>query len=316
MLWIVLLALAGALLVYSALLLVIPVSDRETVAGRIEKYMGTSNLDEIQEQVFREKLEKAQKERRSSPRLASKELADFLGMAGVKLSATEFLYGWLGVTFLPPALILILRGNPVTALAFGIVGFILPPFLVERSRKKRQQEFNRQLGEALVVIGNSLKAGFTFQQAMEGVAKDMQPPLSTEFAVAIREMHYGVSFSDALRHMVKRVKNPDLELMVSAVLTSAQVGGNLVDILDVISLTIRDRIRIKQEIRVLTAQGRMSGLIIGLLPVFIILALMVINPAYFTDFFASRIGRIMLLISVVMEGIGFFIINKIVDIEY
>ena len=115
--------------------------------------------------------------------------------------------------------------------------------------------------------------------------------------------------------MVERVKNQDLDLMVSAIVISSQVGGNLSDILDVISHTVKDRIRIQQEIRVLTSQGRMSGLIIALLPAVLMVLLMLLNPGYFTEFFASPVGKTMLGVSVIMEVIGFMVINKIINIE-
>jgi tight adherence protein B len=116
--------------------------------------------------------------------------------------------------------------------------------------------------------------------------------------------------------MTERMKNKDLDLLVCAVSITAQVGGNLSDILEIIASTIRDRIRIKQEVKVLTATGRMSSLIIGLLPVFLVLILMLINPRYFGGFFQSTLGIILAIISVVMELIGFTIIRKITDIKY
>jgi tight adherence protein B len=116
--------------------------------------------------------------------------------------------------------------------------------------------------------------------------------------------------------MVDRVKNKDLDLLVSAGLTSMQVGGNLSDILEVISQTIKDRIKIKAEVRVLTSSGRTSGTIIGLLPVFIIVVLMLLNPQYFESFLKDIIRKIMIAHSVILETAGFLVIRKIVDIEY
>lgn len=164
-------------------------------------------------------------------------------------------------------------------------------------------------------MGNSIKGGFTFLQSVNNIAEEMQPPISTEFAKVLREIHYGVKQEDALNHMVERTKNKDLELLISAVMTSAQVGSNLSDILDTISSTIRDRIRIKNEIKTLTAQGRMSGLVIGLLPIVLILAIMVMTPSYFEGFFESDLGKIMIAISIVLEVTGFVLINKIVNIK-
>ncbi|MCI1930724.1 MAG: type II secretion system F family protein [Clostridia bacterium] len=291
-------------------------SEKEVVGDRIKKYLDTESVSDVQEKFFAENRETIKKKKNRKFKIESKELGDYLLMSGIKLRASEFIYIWLACTYVPILVTFFLGASVVTSIAAAIIGFCIPPFFVRKAWKKRQQEFIRQLGEALVIMSNCIKAGFSFLQAMESIAEDMQPPISTEFSRTIREMRFGVTKNVALNHMVERVKNDDLGLLVSAVMTSEQVGGNLSEILDTISDTIKDRIRIKQEVRVLTAQGRMSGIVIGLLPVFIILFLMILNPDYFISFFESLIGKIMLGISVFMELIGFFIINKIVDIEY
>ncbi len=137
-----------------------------------------------------------------------------------------------------------------------------------------------------------------------------------EFGRVCNEIRYGATMEEALNNMVDRVKSPDLMLVVSAVLIQRTTGGNLSEILSTISNTIRDRIKIKGEISSITAQGRMSGLIIGSLPVGIAAILMVINPEYMSTFFTTTAGNIMLIVSVVMEVLGFFAIRKVVTIEY
>ncbi|MEL7656472.1 MAG: type II secretion system F family protein [Bacillota bacterium] len=309
-------AFSTALLIYFLIFLIIKPSGKEIVEKRFKKYLYTDGISELQDQMFKENIDKYRKKKNRKFKIASKELSEYLAMSGIKLRASEFIYIWIGSTYLPILIISLSGASTVTAIGFAVIGFIVPPVLVLRARNKRQTEFNKQLGESLVVMSNCIKSGFTFLQAMESIANDMQPPISTEFSSAIREMRFGVNKNDALRHMVDRVQNNDLGLLVSAVMTSEQVGGNLSEILDIISETIKDRIRIKQEVRILTAQGRMSGIVIGLLPVFIILFLMILNPQYFMSFFEASIGKIMIGVSVLMELIGFVIINKIVDIEY
>jgi tight adherence protein B len=144
----------------------------------------------------------------------------------------------------------------------------------------------------------------------------MQPPVSTEFGRVVRELNYGATLEQALNNMSQRVNSKDFDLLISAVITSAQVGANLSEILDTISETITDRIRLREEVRVFSAQGRMSGLIIGLLPVVVLLFLMILNPTYLTDFISHPIGKLLLMLSVLLEAIGFFLINRIVDIRY
>ena len=315
-LYILLTGVFSAIFVYAIMLLLLNSNEKLIMKNRFIKYLKDSDIEEVQDQVFKEKHDKVKKTKSNKIQLASKEFTNYLLMSGVKLSAKEYLYLWAFSVLAPSLIVLLISKNIVTVMGIGMIGFAAPPIFVQRSRKKRQEEFNKQLGESLTIMGNCIKAGFTFQQAMESIASEMQPPISVEFSRSLREVHYGVSLEDALNHMVERVKNKDLDLLVSAVLTSARVGGNLSDILEVISETVKDRIKIKAEVRVLTSSGRASGLIIGLLPVFIIIILMLINPEYITSFVESTIGKIMMVASVVLEIAGFTIINKIVDIKY
>ena len=308
-------ALSGAL-VFSILTLILSSSSKTRMERRLSKYFKKSDFDEVQLEVLKEKRKKAKKNKPNKFRLASDEFSNYLAMSGVKLRATEFVWSWVIIAIVPALLAFLLSDNLITALGVGIIGLAIPPILVQRSKKKRQNEFNKQLGDSLSIMENCIKAGFSFQQAMESIAADMQPPISTEFQKTLREVQYGISLSEALRHMVDRVKNKDLDLLVSSVLISAQVGGNLSDIMEVISDTVQDRLKIKADVRVLTTSGRFSGIIIGLLPVFIMLFIMLINPDYFNSFVASDIGKIMLTASVVLEAIGFLAIRKIIDIKY
>ena len=313
---IILISVFGGVLAYSVLTLALIYSPKAVMRRRIAEYFKKADIDDIQVQVLKEKHRKKRKKQPSKIRVASKEFAAYLAMSGIKLRPTEFVVVWAISATLPALLAYLISGSLVTALALGIVGLAVPPVMVQRSRKKRENEFSKQLGESLSVMGNCIKAGFSFQQAMESIANEMPPPISTEFEMTLREIRYGISFEDSLKHLVDRVKNKDLDLLVSAVLISSQVGGNLSDIIEVISDTVRDRLKIKSEVRVLTTSGRFSGIIIGLLPVFIILILMVLNPSYFNSFAESNIGKLMLAGSVILEAIGFLAIRKIVDIKY
>lgn len=310
-----LIVLFVAIFVYLVVYIISSSSGKEKERSRIARYFKVNNADSVQEQFIRERNEEEQKKKKQRFKIVSKEFSNYIASSGLKLTAAEFIYFWLSLTLIPMIIIIFFVGNILTALALCVVGFAIPPILVMRARKKRDELFNKQLGEALIIIGNSLKGGFTFLQGMESIAIDMQPPISKEFAKVLREIHYGVKQIDALNHMIERTKNKDLELLVSAVLTSSQVGSNLSEILDTISATIRDRIRIKQEIRTFSAQGRISGIIIGFLPVVLMLTIMVINPEYFEGFFESDIGKMMIAFSVILEIIGFVMINKIVNIK-
>jgi tight adherence protein B len=310
-----LISLFGALTIYFVVRMMIPQSEKEIVDQRVSKYFKGRNIDDAADQVIQER-QKKKGSTKTGKIFVSKDFSEYILSSGIKFTPSEFVYAWLGLTFVPLVLLSLVGANPVTVIAATLIGFAIPPFLLQRARTKTQALFTKQLGEALIIMGNAVRGGFSFRQAMDGIARDMQPPIASEFAMTIREINYGVSQEDALKHMTERMKNPDLDLLVCAVSITAQVGGNLSDILDIIASTIRDRIRIKQEVKVLTASGRMSSIIIGLLPVFLVLVLMLINPTYFGGFFQSTLGIILAVISVLMEIIGFAIIRKISDIKY
>ena len=307
-------ALGMALLIYSIILLLFSNSPKERVKTRLNKLAERAELEHVHEAVLKEKKTKRKTEKKTQ--LISKRFEDHLAASGIQLNAREYILLWGGLTLLPGLAALILGLQVLAVIGICIVGFAIPPFMVKRARGKRQQVFNKQLGESLTIMSNCMRSGYSFQQAMGSIAKEMQPPISTEFARVVREINYGSSMEQALNNMTARVDNKDLELLVSAVITSTQVGANLSEMLDTIAETVQDRIKLREDVRVASSQGRMSGWIIGLLPVVVILFLMIINPTYFTDFAANTIGKIMLGISAVLELTGFFIINKMVDIKY
>ena len=305
----------AAVLIYIGFLSLWGNSPKVQTQARLSKLVKNTENEYVHDAVLNEKKKKRKTKKRQS-RVLSQRFESSLAMAGVKLSGQEYLIIWAALTLAPP-LIGGLLGIPAVALVgLSIVGFAIPPVMVQRCRNQRKQLFNKQLGDALTVMSNCMRSGYSFQQAMGSIAQEMQAPIATEFARVIREINYGTPMERALNNLVSRVDNKDLELLVSAVITSTQVGANLSEILDTISETVRDRIRMREEVRVLSAQGRMSGMIIGLLPVAVILFLMITNPSYFTEFAQNSIGKVMIIVSVCMELIGFFIINKLVDVKY
>lgn len=311
---IVLIAICAAVAIYNLICLFGMKREETGIRRRIGNLSGQSNADDVRGEVLKEKKQKQQ--RSSGLKFVSEKLEGELEAAGIQISGEEYLRIWMLVTILPALILLLLGGSVITAFAFLILGIMVPPMLVGNARKKRTALFDKQLGEALLIMSNSLRAGYTFQQSMEGLSRDMQPPLSYEFKIVIREIDMGASMETALKHMVERTQNEDVKILVSAVLISSQVGANLADVLDNISGTIKGRLEMKEQIRVLTAQGRMSGMIVGAIPLFLFLIFMIINPTYIGSFIATPMGIGMLMIGVVMEVIGFFVINRMVDIKY
>ncbi len=164
-------------------------------------------------------------------------------------------------------------------------------------------------------MSNSLRAGYSFLQAMDMVAREMSPPISEEFTSTMKEMSLGSPTETALATLSDRVGSEDLELVVTAVLIQRQIGGNLAEVLDNIADTIRERVKLRREIKTLTAQGRMSGIIIGVLPCALGVFLYAVNPEYISLLFTHPTGRLMVGLAVFGEFIGMLVIRRIIAIE-
>ena len=255
-------------------------------------------------------------------------IARELARADLKLKVSEYLFIWAGaIVGIPVALFIFgyfspaLQG-PVVLLIGAVVGFFLPRYYVKRRQGGRLTAFNKQLPDTITLLANGLRAGSSFLQAIELVVRESRPPISTEFQRVIREVNLGLPFEQALQNMVRRVESEDLDLMVTAISIQYQVGGNLAEILDSIAYTIRERVRIKGEIRTLTAQQRISGYVVAALPIGLAGLLFVIAPGFMTPMFDPDVnvagiptGIILLTVGGTMMFIGFMIIRKIVDIE-
>ncbi len=252
----------------------------------------------------------------SSRNFASERLSHDLQAAGILMRPEEFLIGWMLLAAVPMLLIMLITSNTALALVVALIGAVLPPIIVNRAKDKRMELFSKQLGEALPVIGNSLRSGFTFQQSMENVYNNMPDPLSYEFGKAIREMQYGIPFDEAVQRLGDRMQNKDLNLLISAVIIQGKVGGNLAELIDIIGDTIKDRIKIQRDIKTMTGAGKLSGIILGLLPVGLMAVLSIMSPDYLSGFFSSSLGMVMIAVAIFMEIIGFTIILKMTDIKF
>ncbi len=255
-------------------------------------------------------------------------LARDLARADLRLKPSEFLALWgasiIGLPLLFVALSLGLPAlrTPLALLAAAFVGFLLPRFWLARRKSGRLNAFNKQLPDTITLLANGLRAGSSFLQAVELVVRESRPPVSTEFSRVIREVNLGLPFEQAMENMVRRVRSDDLELMATAINIQHTVGGNLAEILDSIAFTIRERIRIKGEIRTLTAQQRLSGYVVGFLPIGLAGFLFVAAPNFMEPMFAKPpealglpLGVVILFLGGFMMFIGFMLIRKIVDIE-
>jgi tight adherence protein B len=246
-------------------------------------------------------------------------VAEQLQRADLKLRTSEFFLIQLGSTAFFVLISLLRFGLPLGGLiqmiVFGIAGYLLPGFYVKYRINKRLKAFNTQLGDTLTLLSNALKAGYSFAQAIDTVAKNAVAPIGDEFGRAVREMNLGGSPDDALNNITKRIASTDFDLVTTAYSIHRTVGGNLAEILDNIAYTIRERVRLKGEIQTLTAQARASGTIITFLPIILSVFMYFVTPGYFKPMFENFIGWVLIAIGLFMIFIGNLIIRRIVAIE-
>ncbi len=242
-----------------------------------------------------------------------------LARADVKMKPGEFVALMIIASFVLGLLAWFI-GN--RSLIVGLIGVIIGPFLprgyVNSQQSKRLIRFNEQLGDMLNLMVNGLRAGYSTMQAMEAVSKELPPPISDEFYRVVQEMQLGIPMERSLDNLLRRIPSDDLDLVITAINVQREVGGNLAEILDTISYTIRERVRIKGEIRVLVAQVMYSGRFLSMLPVFVIGILYLINREYIMEFFnpeSGICGYIALGLAASLIVAGYFAMNKLGDIE-
>jgi len=268
-------------------------------------------------EVLRSRLHEifAEKARRTDTGLGRKKLDLMMVRAGLPLLGSEFLAISAGGALLVFVIFALATRNPVTGL-LALLLFLAADFVfVQRRITKRLNNFQRQLADCLSLVANSLRAGFSFLQTMEIISREMEPPMSTEFEKVMRDTSLGKSLDDALHDMDDRVGSADFSLVITAVLIQQQVGGNLATILDTIRSTITERIRIRREVNTLTAQGKMSGIVLACIPVALALFFYISSPEYLTPLLTTDIGKIAIIGTVFLVIVGFIIIRKIVDIK-
>ncbi len=190
-----------------------------------------------------------------------------------------------------------------------------PKFLIKRRIKKRLEDFDLQLNGALALISNALKAGHSFMQAVSIAARETQGTFSDEFKILLKELNFGIPIEVGFENLLKRVGSSDMKLVVNAILIQKDIGGNLSEILENIASTIRHRQTSQNEMKTLTAQGKMSGMIVMLLPVFLGGVIYLMNPEYMMVLFTTKIGLGIVAVAVVNELIGIVLIRKIISIE-
>jgi tight adherence protein B len=288
-----------------------------------------ADSDLIEERLgFEEPQAEAQqpKEQRPSPltdaldralveRGIGSDLSTQLARANLKLTVGEFAALTVILVVLAGAASFAWKRDIIVTAVACLLAFFAPRAYVGLRRGRRLKAFNSQLGDTINLMVNSIRAGYSILQAMRAVSDEMAPPISEEFGRVVQEVQLGIPLDDALAHMLRRVPSEDLDMMITAINIQREVGGNLAEVLESISFTIRERIRIKGEIKALTAQSRISGYMVALVPVVLAGVIYLINPEFMGLLFQHTCGHIMLGVAVLGIGAGFFVINKVVDID-
>jgi tight adherence protein B len=260
--------------------------------------------------IYNEKLKKVMNKRKSSVKVEQ-----LLKSAGSAWTFGEYeAFRWI-FAFILGGILYSLTGQLLIVFIGFTAGFLYPKLLLHSKRKKRINKFNDQLQDMITTIISSMRAGYSFNQALIAVAEESSFPLKEEIETVLKEMKYGVSTEDALHRLYERVPSKDLDIMIQAILIQRQVGGNLATVLSIIVDTIRERQKMHAQIKALTAQGRMSGIVIGALPIALGALLYIIQPSYIGVFFKDPIGIILISAALLSGILGFLLIQKLTKIE-
>jgi tight adherence protein B len=294
-------------------------SERSMVEERLGKYVETKQAEEEAKRLRDSSALTAWVNKRVEKSSYGDRISRELSRADLRLKSGEYvLLNILSVLFVAAVGYVIGRQSIILALAGGALGFFLPRMYVRSQQGKRLNKFNDQLPDMLNLMVNGLRAGYSTMQAMEAISKELPSPISDEFRRVVQEMQLGVPMETALDNLLRRIPSDDLDFVVTAINVQREVGGNLSEILDSISYTIRERVRIKGEIRVMTAQVRASGTLLSIIPMGLALILWFMNPDYLLSFFegpSPLCGWAAIGLIIIMIATGYFVMMKIADIE-
>jgi len=314
--WVI--VIGGIVMIVILIVVMLATSSREQalVADRLNQYVTPQPVPENQEPqraVITDWVSKQVEGTKFGGRI-SQDLA----RADMKFLVGEY----LALIFISVAVVggvawLIGGRNIISFLIGGVVGFLAPGFYVRRQQARRLLKFDEQLADMLNLMVNGLRAGYSTLQAMEAVSKELPAPICDEFRRVVQEMQIGLSMEAALANLLRRIPSNDLDFVITAINVQREVGGNLSEILDTISFTIRERVKIKGEIRVITSQVRASGTILALIPIFLTVVLWFLNPKYLMSFMDAGpfCGILAVIVVLVLICLGYFIMMRIAVIE-
>lgn len=299
-------------------IIVAATSEKTSMDDRLNKYLEEDKKTDAKEKESKNTLTdwmNKRVEKSSFGDRISRELA----RADLKFKPVEYIALYI-IAILGVGLIAFLLGGRllISAVIGGGIGALLPRMYVKGQQSKRLTRFNDQLPDMINLMVNGLRAGFSILQAMEAVSKELPPPICDEFRRVVQEMQLGIPMEKALANLLRRIPSQDLDFLVTAINVQREVGGNLAEIMDVISYTIRERIRIKGDIRSLTAQQMYSGRALALMPIALMCILWFLNRSYIMEFFSKDnilCGGIALGGAGVLITIGYFVMTRIANVE-
>lgn len=284
-------------------------SDRKTLSVQSEQSIEDRKTIKLMDMIrrFAKNIRTTEKTRN--------KIEGVLESAGIPLKVEEFITIRV-ILFGVSTVLALFIGIPfMISILIGFLGWQLPFVILKRKKEKRIALAGSQLPQALEIMSSAMKSGFSFMQAMQQVAKEVSDPIGVEFYRTIKDINFGMPMNIAFENLQKRVPNKDLEIVTTAILIQRSTGGNLSQILETIHETITERVKMKDELKALTAQGKMSALIITLLPVGLGLLLSVMNPEYFTPMFQHPVGWILIIGGIISGVLGWIFINKVVSVE-
>ena len=294
---------------------------RGSIAGRLSKY---SEVKAAAAETRKSKRERSRAtdlivatvDRAVSNQSFAQNLRQAIARADLRITVGEFLILWGAAIVLGLFLGQVVFGTLIHTIVFTVAGVILPRFYLRFRAGQRLKQFNTQLPDTIVMLANSLRSGYSMMQSMGMVSNEMNPPIATEFQRVIREVGIGLSPEEALNNLLRRINSVDLEIMVMAINVQREIGGNLSIILDTIAHTIRERIRIKGEIKTLTAQATYSGYVISFLPIVLAFVLYTIDHKYIGFFWNDHsCGLPLMCATLFFIAVGFFVMRRITKIE-
>lgn len=278
------------------------IKDRKTKKEQMKMY--GNSLKKMNE-VLKNKLSGIEQEKNDQ----------MLKSAGVGYSPEEYMMLKWVLTTIVGGTLYFLTSNLVFLILGGIIGYMAPKVWLKRKIRLRIEKFNEGLPDMITTIVGSLRSGYSFSQALKTVAEECESPIKEEITLMLKEMNYGINMEEALYNLSGRMPSNDLEMLIQSVLIQRQVGGNLASVLDIIVKTIRDRNKIQRQVHTLTSQGRLSGKVIGSLPIVLGGVIYLINPEYMNALFSNAIGIVIMSAGIISGVIGFVLIHKLTKIE-